>query len=452
MAGKRVPNPALRNLLREAGWTGETFARAVNACARESGQPMSYDRTSVSHWLAGRRPRQPAADIVAEVLTRRLGRTVTPADAGLAPAVQLAPAPVSLLAADPSEQLAALGSQAARRARHAPAASFDLGALTAAAGTGDYGPPRRPGGAGQPRAGREEVAAAEQMISVLSASEACFGGGHVRAAISGYLAGHLRPMLRATAPPRIRARIQHLAAQASYLAGFACFDDEQHSLAERYFLVALRLAGESGDLRTRAITLRALSVQAHHLRYHRQARDLAEAAVSAASGKLTPADRAFLGSQLAVATAATGDRHGAESALRSARAGLGHAASQAGPVGQFHAQALALAEAKVHSELGERRAAITALRAALAGRPAAERRSRALIQAELGSQYLADGQFQQAIGTWRDLLGTAAGLSSGRVGKAIGSVIAGLRSYPGEPAAASLLAEAIRVRAGNRHR
>src|SRR5437868_8378711 len=73
---RRPPDDQLRSLLAEASWTGQELARAVNALGAETGMILTYDRTSVAHWLRGTRPRPPVPALISEVFTRRLGRIV----------------------------------------------------------------------------------------------------------------------------------------------------------------------------------------------------------------------------------------------------------------------------------------------------------------------------------------------------------------------------------------
>src|SRR5579872_6196878 len=78
------PGCALRRLLAEAGWSGAELARAVNAVGAETGVALRYGRASAAQWLSGARPRSPAPALIAEALSRRLERAVTPAETGLA--------------------------------------------------------------------------------------------------------------------------------------------------------------------------------------------------------------------------------------------------------------------------------------------------------------------------------------------------------------------------------
>ncbi|NJQ17646.1 hypothetical protein HCN52_22585, partial [Streptomyces bohaiensis] len=93
MTTRRHPNERLRALLREADWTQEALARAVNALGAEIGCPLRYDRTAVAHWLSGTQPRTPAPQLAAEALSRRIGRPVSPQAAGFTAPAPEAPSP-----------------------------------------------------------------------------------------------------------------------------------------------------------------------------------------------------------------------------------------------------------------------------------------------------------------------------------------------------------------------
>ncbi|MFC7308624.1 hypothetical protein ACFQVC_30950 [Streptomyces monticola] len=86
MGARRTPNGLLRARLEEAQWSGAELARAVNAAGRQAGLSVTYDRSNVSHWLAGTRPRHPARDLLVRVFAKRLGRLVSAEELGLVPA------------------------------------------------------------------------------------------------------------------------------------------------------------------------------------------------------------------------------------------------------------------------------------------------------------------------------------------------------------------------------
>ncbi|WP_237329982.1 helix-turn-helix domain-containing protein [Streptomyces sp. BA2] len=102
----RIPNAPLKLLLDEAGWSGAQLGAAVRTVAVENGQPLRCDRSLVSRWLAGTRPRPSAAVFLLEALSRRLGRPITAADAGLS----CVPSPLPELSweSDPVHELSVL--------------------------------------------------------------------------------------------------------------------------------------------------------------------------------------------------------------------------------------------------------------------------------------------------------------------------------------------------------
>ncbi|MCF6523424.1 hypothetical protein [Streptomyces sp. JJ36] len=80
----RTPNDALRALLAESGWTQAAFAHRLALLGAEEGLPLRYDRTSVAHWLRGSRPAPAVQRLMAEALSRRLGRPVPVSALGMA--------------------------------------------------------------------------------------------------------------------------------------------------------------------------------------------------------------------------------------------------------------------------------------------------------------------------------------------------------------------------------
>lgn len=75
-------NTSLRALLDEADWSYGALARAVNAVGAELGMQLRYDRSAVAHWLSGTKPRPAVRKLIAEALSRRLGRATSLPDTG----------------------------------------------------------------------------------------------------------------------------------------------------------------------------------------------------------------------------------------------------------------------------------------------------------------------------------------------------------------------------------
>jgi len=80
----RQPNERLQSLIQEAGCSNAGLARRVNLCGAEHGLDLRYDKTSVARWLRGQQPRGQAPAVIAEALGRKLGRTVTLDEIGMA--------------------------------------------------------------------------------------------------------------------------------------------------------------------------------------------------------------------------------------------------------------------------------------------------------------------------------------------------------------------------------
>ncbi|MFC8075607.1 helix-turn-helix domain-containing protein [Streptomyces sp. NPDC057307] len=55
----RQPNTRLGRLREEAGWSAAQLAYAVSVVAAEHGHDLTVNRSTVTRWLAGARPRPP---------------------------------------------------------------------------------------------------------------------------------------------------------------------------------------------------------------------------------------------------------------------------------------------------------------------------------------------------------------------------------------------------------
>lgn len=449
------PNHSLQSLLIQAGWTQDEFAGRINRLSNEAGAQLGLDRRSVSHWLvAGRRPRPPIPELAAEALSRALGRTVTVQETGLAGRR----GPVRAGEREGEDVVGMLRLLGGVESDRRGAAVFTLGALRYATWPADTSRPARPlgePGPGVTRLDEGAVAGAELMVKVFSDADTAYGGGHVRAALSSILAHDIAPRLAAPGPAKLSARMLKAATQLVYLCAFTCFDDRQEATAERYYLTAMDLAQHSADVGAYAITLRAMSVQAHSLGHPRDALHLAEAAESAGYRTLPAASRAFLCGQLAVACAADGDRHGATSALIAAERHLSRATSASDApmpgargesTGRYHPASLAHQEAEMRILLGDRTGAIKALSASLYRRPDTERRSRALTTARLAELHLDAGHLDQAAEVWYRFLADYPHLSSGRADAALRRLVSRVRPFAAHPIARDLLSRAAEVR------
>ncbi|MFD9367499.1 hypothetical protein ACFWA6_07285 [Streptomyces sp. NPDC060020] len=454
---KREPNGRLRTLLTDARWSGQDFARAVNGVAAEAGLTLRYDRTSISHWLAGTRPPAHVVALAAEALSRRTGRRVSPADTGLARPAGAArerehtrPGPhgAGALAPDLAAVVAGVREGAAGTGGAGIEAAALLGEIpvySSAWRPPGWPPPDPPAAPARPagRIGQHHVDAAEAVLPVFRNADMMFGSGLARPALTRYLATTVAPWLRADAAPAVRHRLLGCAARLAYTAGFLCFDGNQHGVAQAYYRAGLRLGQEAGDPQCWAPVLRAMSVQAHHLGHRKQAWELAEAAAREA-GRLPTLQAAFVTGQLAVAEAGCGDRRAAVARLGEAERLLERSAGQRAAIGDYHHAALAHQQAEALAALGDARGAITALGTSLRHRPPGERRARAVTLARLAELHLNQGHLERACATWHEMLDAVPQLDSARVDDAVGRLRGRLQTVGGNRTARALLA---RVRA-----
>jgi tetratricopeptide (TPR) repeat protein len=436
MGVRRIPNHRLRELLIESGWTCEALAKAVNAVGAEAHSQLAYQRSSVAHWLSGMRPRPPVPEFVAEALSRRLGRRIAVSDTGLCGANGESEDFLGWWTAEPADELdelAATGDSAARASVYRVAdllvpRRFPLtpGGLLSAS--------QRPVG----RIGRPEVQAARSMLPLFSDGDSAFGGRYGRSALAAYLGRTIAPWLRARATPPVRRDLLVVGAHLAYLCGFMNFDEWFHGVAQRYYLMSLRMAAEAGDALSYALGLRALSVQARMLGHRRHAVELADGAVRIGLRTAPPQTRAFLLGQLAVAHAAMGERREAVKHLAATERHLDGASAERPLLGAYHRGSFAHQQATVAACLGDRRGAAKALAVAIRRRPRGERRSRAIMLARLAEIQAADGQIESACRTWTEFLADYPHIQSARADAALVNLKALTQPHRHNPAVRQL--------------
>jgi tetratricopeptide (TPR) repeat protein len=440
-AASRQPNDRLRSLIKEARWTGQGLARAVNRAGAELGLELTYDRTSVAHWLSGSRPPAAVARLVAEALTRRLGRAVTVADTGLGPpglraAAATLAGPYS--AGDGVAQLADLSAAEGDPTRRAALRDLVYSVAALRSVDGSWPKASTSSGDGWASRGSPRAQAVRTMTGLFSTADRLFGGGHVRPALTAYLAGDAAHWLREPGSSAARRELAAAVAELGYLAAFVSFDCGLHGLAQRYYLASLDLAESSGDEVLRATILRGMSVQAYTLRHTREALQLAE--VAHAHHGLPPGRAAAVAGQLAVASAANGLHRDAAKHLRRAEALLEAEDPGDPPVGAYHLASFYHQTAEVLAAAGDTPGAIEALSAAIRQRPAGERRSRAITVARLAELQLDLGHLEAACASISSLCDDHPYLHSAREADLLDGLSGRLRSYARNSEARTLLA------------
>ncbi|UGY90562.1 hypothetical protein [Streptomyces gobiensis] len=434
MTNLRRPNLRLRALLSEADWTQEALARAVNCLGAEIGTDLRYDRTAVAHWLAGTQPRRPVPQLIAEALSRRIGRAVTPQAAGFRAA------PVDPPSRDPVTGFTTLCRSDSDPARRVPLQQRPYRVADAAVPA--LPPALRPSRAhpppGRTRPQSRQTLALHDAARFFAASIDAHGGRNARSALAAYLADDVSPLLHQPRAAPEQRELLIAASRLSFLLARMYEDGLLHGLAQHYYTYAHRLAHESGDRAAWAVVVRAMSAQAQRLGHLTAARNLAEAAAVAVA-TAPPAPRSYVYAQLAVARARTGDRRGSLEAMTAAERYAGRTADAAGPFDTYPAAALSYQTSAALEALGDLPAALAALRRSVIERPAADLRGRALTQARFGHLLLGAGRLDEACAAWRGFLDGYGLLRSGDAERALQEIRRALRPYRNRQTAAELL-------------
>ncbi|MDJ1135154.1 hypothetical protein [Streptomyces iconiensis] len=395
---RQAPNDLLRALLDEAGITGSALAKAVNTLAAAEGMELHYTRTSVAKWLTGSRPAPPVAHLVAEVLTRRLGRTVPVEATGLIPQTGGQPGgqAVPKGATSPDAMLASLASQDADPQRN-PAlhrAPYTVAASPPAWDDVHDPKPLRATESPRRRAGRREVTALRTMTATYARLLEAHGGAQARTALATYLAHDAGAWLALNTTEATHRLLLTETAELTCLLARMSADSTHHGLAQRYFHLSAGMAAEAGNRSLYAIVLRATSAHAHQLGRRRTGMD--QAAYDATPDSASPATRAYLLVQLALGLAHTGEPHQARRYLAQAEEHHARATEENRPFADYPRAGLDFQRAQVLLALDGPEPAITALRASLLHRPTQAHRSRALTHIQLAQLHLYTGHMEEA--------------------------------------------------------
>src|SRR5262249_14024044 len=110
------------------------------------------------------------------------------------------------------------------------------------------------------RVGQTDVAAIQEVTRTFLRLDNLFGGGRARPTVVRYLHDEVAPLLREGQYSELVGRELFVAAaELTRLAGWMAYDLEQHGLAQRYLIQALRLAREANDYALGGEILAAMS-------------------------------------------------------------------------------------------------------------------------------------------------------------------------------------------------
>ncbi|MFE0423178.1 transcriptional regulator [Streptomyces sp. NPDC058953] len=401
----RQPNERLQALIQEAGCSNAGLARRVNMVGAERGLDLRYDKTSVARWLRGQQPRGRAPGIIAEALGRKLGRTVTIDEIGMANGKNLASgvglqfSPTVLGAI---EQVCELWRSDVGRRDFLSGASVAASALVEPSRdwliTGADAQVARTAGA---RVGSADVEAVRAMTGALTDLDHRFGSGHIRPVVVHYLNSVVSGLLSGSYRESVGRELFAAVARLTELAGYMAVDTGQPGLAQRYYIQALRLAQAADDRGYGGYVLAAsMSHLAAQLGNPREIAQLARAAQEGARGQVTPRAQAMFYAAEARGHALLGDSRTCQAVAGKALAALERAEPETGddPVWIDHFDEAYLADELAHCyrDLGQSEAAAHHAAGALDGHPETRARRRAIGYALLATAQVQQREVEQA--------------------------------------------------------
>ncbi len=416
----RQPNDRLAMLMVEANLSAKALARAVREAGAAAGKDVSCDHTSVSRWLSGVQPRTDAAQLLGEVLGRRLGRRVTAGDVGLTQRLSIDPAAGVSYSDSPEGAVEILADLWLADLNDLPAvvSAPTSGAAWAEAslawlvrpGRDEFG--RRSGGNA---VGLADIEALRATTEAFAAMDNRFGGRHARHALVQFLRSDLTPLLAGRYSEPVGRQLFAAAGEATLLAAWMSYDAGSHGLAQRYFIQGLRLAQAADDVLLAGSILDAMSHQATFLGRYREAATLARAAHTGAQGVATVTLQAHFAAMEARALAGTGDRPATERVLAELIRLFESRRPDEGPawMAYFDEAELAAELAHCYRDLGCAEEAVRYAEQALAGAGASQR-SDFFVTMVLAAGQLAHGDVDQSCDTARQAVTLGSTVKSAR--------------------------------------
>ncbi len=119
--------------------------------------------------------------------------------------------------------------------------------------------------------GGGDLETVREMASIFSRIDQRRGGGHARTALVQYLTSDVATYLQGRyIDERVRKDMFSAASELADLSGWMAFDNAEHSIAQHYFSVTVKLAAEADDPPMAGHVLRAMAHQAVDLGHFRQ--------------------------------------------------------------------------------------------------------------------------------------------------------------------------------------
>jgi hypothetical protein len=416
----REPNILLDAIIDEAGMSHDGLAARINQLGARDGLGLLYDHASVRRWIRdGTIPRGKVPELICEVLSMRLGRTVLLADVGMdrgaageqidgnRQLTQAVDHAVALWRSD-FKQPTTLRATELIRGPAAIAPVFEWENPPDDLNVARQGPHRVD--ARQTRFLRGARTRYERMYR-----EA--GGIPVRPRVVAFLNGHAAPLIRSGYDDVTGRELHRAVGGLTALAGICAYDADQQGVAQRYFFHALRMAKASGDRGFGGYVIALLANQALYLGLHRQVIQYAETALRGARKHLTPALVTDLSTLQAKAYAGMGDRVGCHASMRRSEETAARIRISEEPpeTGYVQPGLVEIQHAEALRRLGDLTAARSYAERSVAVGDQSHMRGQVHRLATLATIAAGQGDAEAAAGIARQMLDKAAGMESCRI-------------------------------------
>jgi hypothetical protein len=374
-------------------------------------------------------------DLIARVLSERLGYRIAPSDFGMTDESSLASRALRYHAAesDTVDTIIELGRADVKR-RSILSAPFVLAALAEPSRDWLLASLESVAGERGPRqVGLDQVAGIRDMFALFQEMDVMRGGGHARVALVEYMNSYVLPLARRDhGNEQVQLALYEAASEQAYLVGWMAYDDGLHGLAERYLIQSLRLAQASGSRTLGAHVLAGMSDQANLLGNPREALMLARAGQRGITADESAACLADLQILEARALAALGEARAAARAVATAERTFAQVTPAEEPEwARFIDPAYFFGEAAHCFRDLDDVDAIDRFATESADEAARQRRARrgALSQAALAVGLVMKGQPEAAASKARHVVDLAASVNSSRCLETVRDLVQRLRPY-----------------------
>jgi hypothetical protein len=433
--GDEVPNVVLHGWLGRLGWSPEQLAAHLNAFGAARRIGLTVSSKAPYHWLRGARPRKPTPSVVAALLSHVSGEHVSAEDLGWA----RGKGTPSLMRSDedladlwkPGQTLA--GLQRIVRSEMSPDRRTMLMvsgmAMTAAAHQWMVDIDRLEFVAQGRRIDEVIVDDLDRIVSAKRRVDDALGGGVLYHSVRAELSFVVDLLKDSSYSVSIGQRLYGAAAELARLAGWACFDSGDDARAQRYFLVALRAARQSGDKALGAHVLGFMGVQSTLAGDSNAAVTLLNSSHQGAAAQMTATEQAALFGRLARAHGKGGDTRSIDACAGKAFEYMARSEPENDPDRIYWCDEAELSGlvGEGYAGLGQPSKAIPHLQRAVDGLAVSCPRDQAIWIASLAGAHLAAGNLERALFEARRGAAIAADLNSDRVVGYIGSFRKDLR-------------------------